>query len=215
MTLRVPELGVQVTWASSCDVAPLAVGPVQPWSAEVPRLYDVSLTSAAEHVSLRVGFRRVEIRGDILTVNGRQVIFHGVNRHETHPDRGRVFNEDDARADMLLMKQFNVNAIRTSHYPPHPRVLDLADELGFWVILECDLETHGFGVQEWAGNPSDDPAWRPAYLDRIRRTVERDKNHAGIIMWSLGNESHTGANLAAMSAWVHDRDPSRPVHLRR
>lgn len=135
-----------------------------------------------------------------------------MNRHETHPDRGRVFDETDARSDLLLMKQFNVNAIRTSHYPPHPRVLDLADELGFWVILECDLETHGFGQISWSGNPSDDPAWRDAYLDRVERTVERDKNHPSIVIWSLGNESGTGSNLAAMSAWVHGRDPSRPVH---
>jgi beta-galactosidase len=135
-----------------------------------------------------------------------------MNRHETHPVRGRVFDEDDARADLARMKQFNVNAIRTSHYPPHPRLLDLADELGFWVILECDLETHGFSALGWAGNPSDDPAWRDAYSDRIERTVERDKNHPSIVIWSLGNEAGTGSNLAAMSAWVHGRDPSRPVH---
>jgi beta-galactosidase len=113
---------------------------------------------------------------------------------------------------MALMKRNNVNAIRTSHYPPHPRVLDLADELGFWVILECDLETHGFLFTDWVGNPSDDPAWAEAYVDRIARTVERDKNHASIVMWSLGNESGTGRNLAAMSQWVHDRDAERPVH---
>ena len=110
------------------------------------------------------------------------------------------------------MKRMNVNAIRTSHYPPHPRLLDLADELGFWVILECDLEVHGFVQLDWVGNPSDDPDWRDAYLDRIERTVERDKNHPSIVIWSLGNESGTGQNLAAMAAWVHDRDPGRPVH---
>ena len=123
-----------------------------------------------------------------------------MNRHETHPDRGRVFDEAHARADLVRMKRHNVNAIRTSHYPPHPRVLDLADELGFWVILECDLETHGFVYLGWRGNPSDDPAWEAAYLDRIERTVERDKNHPSIVIWSLGNESGTGRNLAAMRA---------------
>lgn len=152
-------------------------------------------------MSLRLGFRSVEICGEIFTVNDARVVFHGMNRHETHLNRGRVFDEADARADLLLMKQSNVNAIRTSHYPPHPRVLDLADELGFWVILECDLETHGFGQFNWSGNPSDDPAWRDAYLDRVERTVERDKNHPSIVIWSLGNESGTGCNLAAMSAW--------------
>ncbi|MFB7800804.1 glycoside hydrolase family 2 TIM barrel-domain containing protein [Isoptericola sp. NPDC056134] len=210
--LRVPELGVDVAWAAPDDVAPVAVGAVEPWSAEEPNLYDVTVASAGETVSLRVGFRRVEIVGDLLLVNGRRVVFSGMNRHETHPDRGRVFDEEHARADLARMKQHNVNAIRTSHYPPHPRVLDLADELGLWVILETDLETHGFEAGGWAGNPSDDPRWREAYLDRVRRTVERDKNHASIVLWSLGNESGTGSNLAAMAEWVHHRDPSRPVH---
>jgi len=210
--LRVPELGVDVAWATPQDVAPVAVGAVEPWSAEEPNLYDVTVASASEQVSLRVGFRRVEIVGDRLLVNGRRVVFSGMNRHETHPDRGRVFDEEHARADLARMKQHNVNAIRTSHYPPHPRVLDLADELGLWVILETDLETHGFEAGGWVGNPSDDPRWREAYLDRVRRTVERDKNHASVVLWSLGNESGTGANLAAMAEWVHHRDPSRPVH---
>ncbi|MBF4614025.1 glycoside hydrolase family 2 TIM barrel-domain containing protein [Curtobacterium sp. VKM Ac-1376] len=212
----VPDLGVDVTWATADDVAPIEVEGVEPWSAELPKLYDATLStgsgSGGETVSLRLGFRTVSIVGDRFLVNGERVVFHGVNRHETHPVRGRVFDEEHARADMALMKRNNVNAIRTSHYPPHPRVLDLADELGFWVILECDLETHGFLFTDWVGSPSDDPAWADAYLDRIARTVERDKNHASIVMWSLGNESGTGRNLAAMSQWVHDRDAERPVH---
>ncbi|SEB70167.1 beta-galactosidase [Paramicrobacterium humi] len=212
ISLRVPELGVDVEWASAADAAPVRVKAVEPWSAEVPRLYDATVSSGAETISLRLGFRTVTIEGDQFLVNGERVVFHGVNRHETHPERGRVFDEEWAREDLALMKRFNVNAIRTSHYPPHPRLLDLADELGFWVILECDLETHGFERGGWVDNPSDDPAWRDAYLDRIERTVERDKNHPSIVIWSLGNESGTGQNLAAMAAWVHDRDPERPVH---
>ncbi|MFF7446660.1 MULTISPECIES: glycoside hydrolase family 2 TIM barrel-domain containing protein [unclassified Streptomyces] len=212
VTLRIPELGVERVWATPADVTGFDVAEVEPWSAELPRLYEATVSNAAESIALRVGFRTVEIRGDQFLVNGRRVVFHGVNRHETHPERGRVFDEEHARADLALMKRFNVNAIRTSHYPPHPRLLDLADELGFWVILECDLETHGFEKVDWAGNPSDDPAWREAYLDRIRRTVERDKNHPSIVMWSLGNEAGTGSNLAAMSSWVHARDAGRPVH---
>ncbi|MFJ3033918.1 glycoside hydrolase family 2 TIM barrel-domain containing protein [Curtobacterium pusillum] len=216
----VPSLGVDVVWAGPDDVAPIEVEGVDPWSAELPRLYDATVSTGTaaggstggETVSLRLGFRTVAIEGDRFLVNGERVVFHGVNRHETHPERGRVFDEAHARADMALMKRHNVNAIRTSHYPPHPRVLDLADELGFWVILECDLETHGFVFTDWVGNPSDDPDWREAYLDRIARTVERDKNHASIVMWSLGNESGTGRNLAAMAQWVHDRDAERPVH---
>jgi len=210
--LRVPELGVDVTWATPEDVAPVAVGAVEPWSAEVPRRYEATVASTGETVTLRVGFRRVEIVGDRLLVNGRRITFSGMNRHETHPDRGRVFDEEHARRDLAQMKRHNVNAIRTSHYPPHPRVLDLADELGLWVILETDLETHGFEAGGWVDNPSDDPRWRDAYLDRVRRTVERDKNHPSVVLWSLGNESGTGSNLAAMAEWVHHRDPSRPVH---
>ncbi|MEV5172359.1 glycoside hydrolase family 2 TIM barrel-domain containing protein [Streptomyces flaveolus] len=212
VTLRIPELGVEQVWATPADVAPLDVAGVEPWSAEQPRLYDVTVSTAAESIALRVGFRTVAISGDRFLVNGRRVVFHGMNRHEAHPERGRVFDEEHAREDLARMKRFNVNAIRTSHYPPHPRLLDLADELGFWVVLECDLETHGFEDAEWAGNPGDDPAWRGALLDRIQRTVERDKNHPSIVIWSLGNEAGTGSNLAAMSAWVHARDTGRPVH---
>ncbi|MFF2852870.1 glycoside hydrolase family 2 TIM barrel-domain containing protein [Streptomyces sp. NPDC058001] len=212
VTLRIPELGVEQVWATPADVVAFDIADVEPWSAERPRLYDATVSTSSETVSLRVGFRTVEIRGDQFLVNGRRVVFHGVNRHEAHPERGRVFDEEHAREDLARMKRFNVNAIRTSHYPPHPRLLDLADELGFWVVLECDLETHGFGKVDWVGNPSDDPTWRAVYLDRIERTVERDKNHPAIVMWSLGNEAGTGGNLAAMSAWVHARDPERPVH---
>ncbi|ROQ39694.1 beta-galactosidase [Frondihabitans sp. PhB188] len=227
VTLTIQELGVAVEWATAADVAPFAVPGAEPWSAESPRLYEAVVTAQGETVTQRIGFRTILIDGDRLLANGRRLVFHGMNRHEAHPDRGRVFDEEHARADLARMKRFNVNAIRTSHYPPHPRLLDLADELGFWVVLECDLETHGFergGSQTglegwgprpadaWVDNPSDDPRWRDVYLDRIERTVERDKNHASIVLWSLGNEAGTGRNLAAMSAWVHDRDPERPVH---
>ena len=219
--LRVPELGIDVEWASAREVDPIAIPEVQPWTAERPRLYSATVTSATETIELRLGFRTVEIVGDRFLVNGRRVVLHGMNRHETNPDLGRGFDEEFVRRDLELMKRHNVNAIRTAHYPPHPRVLDLADEYGFWVMLECDIETHAFhhggsqftsGTDEWMDNPSEDPAWRETYLDRIERTVERDKNHPSIVMWSLGNESGTGANLAAMADWVHARDPERPVH---
>jgi beta-galactosidase len=116
------------------------------------------------------------------------------------------------RRDIELMKAHNVNAVRTSHYPPHPRFLDLCDELGLYVIDECDLETHGFFPVAWRRNPSDDPAWEEALVDRMRRMVERDKNHPSVILWSLGNESGSGVNLTAMAAWARERDPSRPLH---
>ncbi len=212
VTVELPELGVRRTFSAAAELAEFGVGAVYPWSAESPRLYDAQVRSTSETVSLRIGFKTVTIDGDRLLVNGAPVTFRGMNRHETHPVRGRMFDAEHARADLIAMKRHNVNAVRTSHYPPHPKVLELADELGLWVIDECDLETHGFIFADWAGNPSNDPDWEPAYLDRIERTVERDLNHASIVIWSLGNESGTGVNLAAMAAWVHRRDPSRPVH---
>jgi beta-galactosidase len=212
VTVSVPGLGIRETWQRPEDVHPIHIDAVEPWSAEEPRLYDATVASASETVSLRLGFRTVRIEGDQLLINGRRVVFHGMNRPEVHADRGRVFDEDAARADLEMMKRFNVNAIRTAHYPPHPRILELCDELGFWVVLENDLESHGFDRDDWAENPSDDPAWHDAYLDRMARTVERDKNHPAVIMWSLGNEAATGRNLAAMAAWTHRRDAGRPVH---
>lgn len=212
VTLTIPELGIEHSWASSREIAPLSVGPVDAWSADRPRLYSSTLSNSAEQIQSRIGFRRVEIVGSQWLVNGQRLRLRGVNRHEFHPDHGRVFQPEDAWAGLLLMKQHNINAIRTSHYPPHPEFLDMCDELGFWVIDECDIETHGFELAGWNRNPSDDPAWLDNYLDRAQRMVERDKNHPSIICWSLGNESGTGANLAAMADWIHARDPERPVH---
>ena len=178
VTVRVPELGVEATFASAAELAPVDVGDVAPWTAESPRLYAATVTATGETVSLRVGFRDVRVEGDRLLVNGDRLVFRGMNRHETHPERGRVFDEDFAREDLLAMKRAGVNAVRTSHYPPHPRVLDLLDELGFWTVLECDLETHGFVFADWAGNPSDDPAWAagvpgPHRADRRARQEPR------------------------------------------
>ena len=202
-----PELGIDAAAGET-----VAAGPVEPWSAELPRLYDGELRAGGETVPLRIGFRTVAVEDGELRVNGRRVLLRGVNRHEWDPDRGRAVTEDVMRRDVELMKAHNVNAVRTAHYPPHPRFLELCDEHGLYVIAECDLETHGFQEVGWRGNPSDDPRWRDAYLDRIRRTVERDKNHPSVILWSLGNESGIGSNLAATAAWVRERDPSRPLH---
>ncbi len=216
VVLRCAELGLDITWDAPADVRPIVIDTVAPWSADAPRLYEITVASATESIAIRVGFRTVEIRGDQFLVNGAKVTFHGVNRHDTHPDLGRVFDAEFARADLLLMKQHNINSIRTAHYPPHPQLLAMADELGLWVMLENDYETHCFTQPDqpshWEGNPSADPTWREALVDRMRRAVERDKNHASIIMWSLGNEAGTGQNLAAMANWVRFRDPSRPVH---
>ncbi len=148
----------------------------------------------------------------LLTANGRRIFFRGVNRHEFHPDLGRVVPPDVVRAELELMKAHHVNAIRTSHYPPDAALLDLCDELGFWVIVENDYETHGFEQNGWRDNPTDDPRWTDALVDRMRRTVERDKNHPSVVMWSLGNEAGVGRNLAAMASVARTRDPDRPLH---
>ncbi|WP_232549817.1 glycoside hydrolase family 2 TIM barrel-domain containing protein [Propioniciclava soli] len=206
-----PELGLDATVDADAP-GTIAVGEVEPWSADVPRLYTVTVANEVESIELRVGFRRVQIDGDAWLVNGRRVRLRGVNRHDFDPVNGRVVDPAELRRQLELMKRYNVNAIRTSHYPPHPTLLALADELGFWVIDECDIETHGFVAAGWQGNPSDDPAWRDVYLDRAERMLERDKNHACIIAWSLGNEAGVGGNLAAMAAWLRRRDPSRPIH---
>ena len=196
----------------------LSLGDVRPWSANDPALYDahVSIQGGEGLVSgdrsLRVGFRSVSIEGGVLTANGAPLTLNGVNRHEVRADEGRVFDDEWARADLVLMKSMGINAIRTSHYPPHPRLLDLADEIGLWVMLEGDIETHGFeGTGEWIDNPSDDPRWADAYLDRTMRAFERDKNHPSIMSWSLGNESGTGANLAACARWIHERTGGRAL----
>ena len=196
----------------------LQVGDVRPWNPEDPALYEarVSINGGDGLVDgerrLRIGFRRVSIEGGVLAANGKPLRLNGVNRHEVRADEGRVFDESWARADLALMKSMGINAIRTSHYPPHPRLLDLADEIGLWVMLEGDIETHGFeGTGEWIDNPSDDPRWADAYLDRTMRAFERDKNHPSIMSWSLGNESGTGANLAACARWIHERTGGRAL----
>ncbi|GAA2403029.1 glycoside hydrolase family 2 TIM barrel-domain containing protein [Streptomyces glaucosporus] len=204
--VTVPELGLDLAAGESATV------PVEPWSAEVPRLYGARLTTEGETVPLRIGFRTVAIEDGVLKANGRRVLFRGVNRHEFHPESGRTLDLETMRRDVVLMKRHNVNAVRTSHYPPHPAFLDLCDELGLWVIDECDLETHGFVDLGWRNNPVDDERWTPALLDRARLMVERDKNHPSVIVWSLGNECGAGRGLTAMARWIRERDPSRPVH---
>ena len=134
------------------------VDAVEPWSAELPRLYDAEVVSAGERVRLRIGFRTVVVEDGLLKVNGRRVLLRGVNRHEFDPDHGRVVSEELMRRDVELMKAHNVNAVRTSHYPPHPRFLELCDELGLYVIDECDLETHGFFLNGWRAQPVRRPA---------------------------------------------------------
>jgi beta-galactosidase len=186
----------------------------QKWTAETPYLYTLIISVGGTYVAHRVGFRRTELLKGVFCVNGNPVKFRGVNRHEHHPESGRAVPYNFLKRDLLQMKYFNINAIRTSHYPNDPRLYDLADELGFWVMDEADLECHGFG--ETGGDPSsftsNNPEWEEAYLDRARQLVARDKNHACIIMWSLGNEAWYGRNHQAMYDEMKRLDQTRLIH---
>ena len=189
------------------------VASVRPWSPEDPHLYEAVITTPVEEVPIRVGFRSVSTEGGVLRVNGRPILLRGVNRHEWDPYAGRVLRPETVREELASMKRHNINAVRTSHYPPAPEVLDVCDELGLWVIDECDLETHGFlPTTGTRVNPTDDPAWEAACTDRMARMVERDKNHPCVIAWSLGNESDFGRNHVVMAEQTRRRDPSRPIH---
>ncbi|MBB6450932.1 beta-galactosidase/evolved beta-galactosidase subunit alpha [Geomicrobium halophilum] len=196
----------------------LSVSSPKKWSAESPSLYKLTITlkdasgRIVEVIPSNVGFRSVEIQQGLMLVNGKPIKLKGVNRHDHHPDLGRSVPRASMEKDVKLMKQHNINAVRTAHYPNDPYFYHLCDVYGLYVIDESDLECHGF---ELIGNKhqiSDDPAWEKAYLDRIQRMVERDKNFPSIIMWSLGNESGYGRNHKAMTAWAKDRDDSRIVH---
>ncbi|MFC5407461.1 beta-galactosidase subunit alpha [Cohnella soli] len=188
------------------------------WTAESPYLYDLMMSvigsdgQLTEAIAQRVGFRQVEVRGGQFLVNGKAILLKGVNRHDHHPDTGRTVSLATMREDILMMKRHNINAVRTAHYPNDPRFYDLCDELGLYVMEETDLETHGFQLVGNLSKLSDDPAWEEAYVDRVRRMVERDKNHPSVIFWSLGNESGFGCNFRAMSKWCKEADPTRLVH---
>ncbi|WNM31518.1 glycoside hydrolase family 2 TIM barrel-domain containing protein [Streptomyces sp. Li-HN-5-11] len=185
---------------------------VRPWTAETPELYDLTVRlhrpdgAVADTSRHRVGFRDVEIAGRDLLINGERVYIRGVNRHDFHPLTGRTVSCDDMRADLVLLKRFGFNAIRTSHYPNDPALYDLADELGFYVVDEADIEAH-----DHAHEIADDPRYLNAFVDRVSRMVLRDKNHPSVIVWSLGNESDYGANHDAAAGWVRRHDPTRPV----
>jgi beta-galactosidase len=208
------------------------------WTAETPHLYSVELSitgpSGTHTVQQNVGFRKVELKNGLICVNGVPIRFRGVNRHDHHPRFGRAVPVDFIRKDLVLMKTHNINSLRCSHYPSHPKLFEMADELGLWVIDEADLECHGFydavarpqDIPEEmdyeerkkltfpvaAKYTSDNPSWTAAYLDRMEQMMQRDKNHPSIIIWSLGNEAFYGRNHKAMYEYAKEFDPGRPIH---
>lgn len=184
------------------------------WSSEVPNLYKLYIQNGAEHIVILSGARKIEVRDRVVLLNGRPVKARGVNRHDSHPLLGHTAPEDHMLRDLRILRQNHVNMIRTSHYPNDPRLPEFCDRLGFYLVDEADLETHGFRYIEKFGWDylSDDPAWEAEYVDRAVRLYERDKNHPAIIMWSLGNESGLGCNLIKMSDWLRARDKTRLIH---
>jgi beta-galactosidase len=184
------------------------------WSAEFPNLYTLVIVlkdpggNIIETESCNLGFRKFELSGGKMKINGKPILFKGVNRHEIDPETGKTLTYDRMLQDITIMKQFNINAVRTSHYPNYPQWYELCDKYGIYVIDETDLETHG--VRDVV--PASRPEWKNNCLDRIQSMVGRDKNHPCVLIWSLGNEAGSGSNFQAMAAWVHQNEPTRLVH---
>lgn len=190
------------------------------WNAENPYLYTVIIKNGDEFIPQKIGLRKIEIsqKGELL-VNGVAVKLKGVNHHDTHPETGYVLSREFVKNELLVMKSLNINAIRTSHYPPSPAFMELCDELGFYVILETDIETHGFVVRTVDNGyddneiwPCKNPMWKDEFISREARALERDKNHPCIVMWSLGNESNAGENFIAMCEYIRSRNTGIPIH---
>lgn len=199
------------------------------WNAEKPYLYTCVIHHNSEYIPQKIGMRKIEVsdKGELL-INGVSVKLKGVNHHDTHPEYGYYMPREDIKKDVLLMKELNMNCVRTSHYPSTPYFMELCDEYGLYVIDEADQETHGFKTRKpsefWENDGWDvehpdwicnKPEWKNAFLNRMIRLVERDKNHSSVIVWSLGNESGYGENIAEMSRWAKRRDPSRLIHYER
>lgn len=190
---------------------------IKQWNAEQPNLYNLLISlkdsegEILEVIPQKIGFRKVEIKNGKLLVNGVQVLFKGVNRHEHHPETGHYVTRTDMMRDIVLMKQSNINAVRTSHYPNAPEWYELCDKYGIYVIDEGNIETHGFDNNK-KNRLSNDPAWKAAHLDRVQRMVYRDRNHPSVVIWSFGNESGDGPNVENVYEWVKQTDPSRPFH---
>ncbi len=204
--------GVKVYEGNTASMS-ASIPDVMPWSAEAPNLYTLTAEIIAdgeivETAETKVGFRTFELKDGIMCLNGKRIIFKGINRHEWNAERGRAITEEDMLHDIRFMKQNNINAVRTCHYPNNPLWYQLCDEYGIYLIDETNLETHG--ANEIV--PASDPQWLGAVLDRAKSMYERDKNHASVLIWSCGNESNCGDDIAAMAAYFHETDSTRLVH---
>ena len=222
MTVRLFDGERLIGGGEGTDVLMPVADPIL-WNAEKPHLYDVEISCAGEIIRRRAGLRSIAVsdKREVL-INGQPVKFRGVNHHDTSPTGGWTMTDEELYRDLTLMKSLNMNTVRTSHYPPHPKFLDWCDELGFYVVLETDIEAHGtihrFPWQQGGffehreGSLTNLPEWKDAFVERMVRAVERDKNHPSIVMWSLGNESDYGDNHRAMLKWLKSREDDRLTH---
>ncbi len=204
--------GKVVLAGETADIAELSVEELLLWSDERPYLYSLFIHAGEEWLSFPVGMRKIEIKNRTVLLNGKKFKSKGVNRHDSDPETGYVTSYDHMLRDLFIMKQNNINMVRTSHYPNDPRFYTMCDILGIYLCDETDIETHGMqNVGNW-DEFTNDPAWTEAYLDRGRRMLERDKNHPSVIMWSVGNESGVGINHRLMTEYFDSRDGSRLTH---
>ena len=213
--------GIKVYEGNTANVS-ASIPDIMPWSAEQPNLYTITAEISSdseiiETAETKVGFRTFEMKNGIMCLNGKRIIFKGINRHEWNAEGGRVVTEDDMLWDIRFMKQNNINAVRTCHYPNNSLWYQLCDEYGIYLIAETNLESHGtwqkMGVCEPSINvPASLPEWKEACLDRAKSMYERDKNHASVLIWSCGNESYCGDDIAAMADYFHEVDSTRLVH---
>ena len=200
-------------WPHGKVVLETRIPKVNPWSAELPNLYTLNIElidpqgTVIEVSHQRIGFRSIVIKGQDFLVNGQPVMFYGINRHDFNRFTGRALTRDDMRQDLLELKRWNFNAVRTSHYPNDAAFLDLCDELGFYVIGEANIESHAF-----ISSICNDTKYLSAFVDRVARMIQRDVHHPSVVMWSLGNESGAGTNHEAAAAYARSFDPSRPLH---
>lgn len=213
--------GKKISEGSFIGKTEISPNDVKSWSAETPNLYTVVFSALGEYIPFSIGFRTIEIsQNRELLINGTPIKIKGVNRHDSNPKTGFTVTYEDMERDLILMKQLNINTVRTSHYPPCPVFLEMCDRLGLYVIDEADLETHGFVTSdiEYKSLPfnarclMDNPDWKDAMIDRAEQMLERDKNHPSIIMWSLGNESSVSVNHLAMAKYVREKNTAPILH---
>ena len=213
--------GIKVYEGNTANVS-ASIPDIMPWSAEQPNLYTLTAEISSdseiiETAETKIGFRTFELKDGIMCLNGKRIVFKGINRHEWNAEGGRVVTEDDMLWDIRFMKQNNINAVRTCHYPNNSLWYQLCDEYGIYIIAETNLESHGTWQKMGACEPSINvpaslPEWKEACLDRARSMYERDKNHASVLIWSCGNESYCGDDIAAMADYFHEVDSTRLVH---